>query len=162
MALWVVLALMLLGVVAILLEIFVPAGGILGAGGLACIVYGVVQGYAGHGPQVGTILLVGSLVVVPALLYLSLRLFPRSWLGRKLILAQGPARGESRYGTLVEREGVAVTDLRPSGVARFGDSKVSVVTAGEYVGRESRVRVLRVEGSRIVVARVRDSAEGGS
>ncbi|MDB4976589.1 MAG: hypothetical protein JWN48_4930 [Myxococcaceae bacterium] len=47
--------------------------------------------------------------------------------------------------------GVAESDLRPVGVARFGDRRVDVVSEGDYVAAGSRVRVLEVAGSRIVV-----------
>ena len=41
--------------------------------------------------------------------------------------------------------------LRPSGNAQFGDFLVDVVTRGEFVERSSPLRVLAVEGARIVV-----------
>jgi membrane-bound serine protease (ClpP class) len=52
---------------------------------------------------------------------------------------------------LVGRDGVALTDLRPAGTARFGNERVDVVTEGEYVAQGSPVRVIRSEGYRHVV-----------
>jgi membrane-bound serine protease (ClpP class) len=53
----------------------------------------------------------------------------------------------------VGESGVALSILRPSGNARFGDAIVDVITRGEFIEPESPVRVLAIEGSRIVVAR---------
>ncbi|WP_246189531.1 NfeD family protein [Methylacidimicrobium cyclopophantes] len=48
-------------------------------------------------------------------------------------------------------EGVALTVLRPSGTARFGEKLVDVVTSGAFVPAGSRLRIVSVEGVRVVV-----------
>ncbi|MGD9896893.1 MAG: nodulation protein NfeD [Candidatus Methylacidiphilaceae bacterium] len=48
-------------------------------------------------------------------------------------------------------EGVAITVLRPSGTARFGQKIVDVVTSGAFVSKGSRVRIISAEGVRVVV-----------
>jgi membrane-bound serine protease (ClpP class) len=48
-------------------------------------------------------------------------------------------------------QGVAITDLRPAGTARFGDLRVDVVTEGEYVGAGTPIRLLSTHGNRNVV-----------
>jgi membrane-bound serine protease (ClpP class) len=60
-----------------------------------------------------------------------------------------------QYKDLVGQEGVALTTLRPAGMARFGEKKVDVVSEGEEVERDSRVRVIEVKGNRVVVRAVR-------
>ena len=57
-------------------------------------------------------------------------------------------------GDLIGRDGVAVTDLRPSGTARVGDERMDVVTEGEYVPQGSRVQVVQSDGYRHVVRAV--------
>jgi membrane-bound serine protease (ClpP class) len=52
---------------------------------------------------------------------------------------------------LVGQEGRALTILRPSGKAKFGDSVYSVETEGEFVPQGAPVRVMYVRGNRIVV-----------
>lgn len=54
--------------------------------------------------------------------------------------------------------GVAQTDLRLSGKARLGDETVDVVSESEYIDRGTPIRVIRVEGVRIVVVAVSASA----
>jgi membrane-bound ClpP family serine protease len=50
--------------------------------------------------------------------------------------------------------GVAVTDLRPAGMARIGDDFVDVVSEGSYVSAGTRLQVIEIEGNRIVVKEV--------
>ena len=52
-------------------------------------------------------------------------------------------------------EGEALTMLRPSGMAKFDGKKYSVVTSGELVEKGTVVRVVKVEGSRVVVRPVK-------
>jgi len=66
--------------------------------------------------------------------------------------ASGPdsfvAADHSRF---IGQLGRAESDLRPAGIARFGDTRVDVVSEGGYVSAGTEVRVLEVEGGRIVV-----------
>lgn len=50
--------------------------------------------------------------------------------------------------------GVAVTHLRPAGKAQFGEQFVDVLAEGGYVAPGGRVRVIEIEGPRIVVKEV--------
>jgi len=61
---------------------------------------------------------------------------------------------DSPVSLSVGASGVALSMLRPSGNARFGDAIVDVITRGEFIEPASPVRVLAIEGSRIIVARV--------
>jgi membrane-bound serine protease (ClpP class) len=169
--LWVSFVLLAAGILAIYVEIFVPAAGLIGLAGGGMIVASVVLGYVYHDPITGTIFLFVSLVVVPTAIALGLKVFPKTPVGRRLILGPTPGAGSDSGGeqqadadTPVDRlsaepgvgdEGTAVTDLRPSGTGRFEQRKLSVVTSGEYIERGAPVRIVRVEGNRIVVRQAR-------
>lgn len=56
-------------------------------------------------------------------------------------------------GGLVGRTGVALTDLRPAGVARVDGQRIDVVTEGEWLAAGDPVTVLTDEGYRRVVQR---------
>lgn len=55
---------------------------------------------------------------------------------------------------LLGREGVAVSFLRPAGKAMFGDQLADVVTEGDLLPKDSRVKVIKIEGNRVVVTKV--------
>ena len=43
------------------------------------------------------------------------------------------------------------SDLRPAGVARFGNDRVDVVSEGDFIPAGSTIRVLRTAGNRVTV-----------
>ena len=51
---------------------------------------------------------------------------------------------------------MAVTPLRPAGIIEIADRRIDAVSDGAFIDSGSRVRVLTVEGSRVVVERVED------
>lgn len=52
---------------------------------------------------------------------------------------------------LAGASGAAHTDLRPGGQANFNGRKVDVVAEGGYIDRGSRIKVVRIEGTKVVV-----------
>lgn len=66
-------------------------------------------------------------------------------------------RHEHGHGRLTGTRGVALSDLRPAGVADLDGSRVDVVTEGEYIAAGEVIEVLHDEGYRRVVRRPRDA-----
>jgi hypothetical protein len=62
--------------------------------------------------------------------------------------------GASEAAELLGAVGTSNTSLRPAGVVRFGDKFVDVVSDGAFVPAGTRVQVVAVEGTRIVVKEV--------
>ena len=155
------LALMLLaaGVVFAILEVFIPSGGLLGIVSAGFFIGGIVIAWS-HSGAWGMGTLLGCLIVIPILILVGFRVFPHTPFGRKMILAPPPTEPTASAAAGPELDltvglgGKAGTDLRPSGTAFFNDRRVSVVTAGEWITRDSAIRVVRVEGNRIVVEAV--------
>ncbi len=111
-------------------------------------------------------MLATALVTTPLALFLGLKYFPKTFIGKRLILSDSFDRDSgyasytsSDYEGLVGKHGRAKTTLRPSGVAEIDGRKHSVVTAGEFIEQDAAIRVVRVEGSRVVVRRA-ESSEG--
>ena len=52
------------------------------------------------------------------------------------------------------REGVAVTKLRPSGMIEVDHEKIDAVTSGEFIEKDSRIKIIRVEGRKIIVKKI--------
>ncbi len=159
MALWSLFALIGAGLFAVVVEIFVPAMGLIGIAGGVTIVTAVVLAFNEHGAAAGMATLITALIAVPSVLAMLFRVFPHSIVGRKLILrtmlGTGPERtleeSFKELDTLVGKEGVALSDLRPSGTARIDNRRLSVVTGGEYIPKDTTIYVTKEEGSRVVV-----------
>jgi membrane-bound serine protease (ClpP class) len=151
-----------LGTIALAVEIFVlPGFGAAGILGLAALAAAVVLAMVGGSPSPGDItqallVLAVSLAITAAVTYAWIRHLPSSGRFAGLFLRGGARQAEGYIaalprGDLVGLDGVAMTDLRPSGTALIGSERVDVVTEGEYVAQGRPVRVVRSEGYRHVV-----------
>lgn len=172
MTLWAAFALIAIGILAIYMEFFVPAFGIIGIAGLVTIIVTVILGYRDLPDLQATIILLTAIFVTPAAIITLLRRFPTSILGRRLILTtqlgdqppsqQGDSPTPVAPRSLAGRTGVATTPLHPSGVALIDGTRFSVVTNGEYLETGTKVIVAQHFGARIVVRRAPNTPEGGS
>lgn len=102
-------------------------------------------------------------VAVLAIWIVAIRMLgnPDSKLARQMILS-APSRGEEpppaeegeSLASMVGAEGVAVSDLRPSGVAVFGEKRLQVMSDATYVPKGARIKIVVVKGSRVTIERL--------
>lgn len=52
---------------------------------------------------------------------------------------------------LIGASGFAITDLRPLGKASFEEKEIDVTSTGKFVKKNTPVRVIKVEGSKVIV-----------
>jgi membrane-bound serine protease (ClpP class) len=93
-------------------------------------------------------------VLFPGSLVLALKLLRRSPMTLSSEIQAGvpkePPAAKPAH-ELLGQEGVALTFLRPSGTAQFGERRVDVVTEGKYVASGVKVKVIKVSGSIVIV-----------
>jgi membrane-bound serine protease (ClpP class) len=159
---WLIWALVLFvaGLFITVVEVLVPSGGLFGLAAMACLVGSLVCAYNTSG-RAAVVLACVEGICVPLAIYLGFKILPRTSLGRRLILKPpgGDAETAQRvvvssddhFEELLGREGVVVTALRPSGSVDFEGRRVSVVSDGEAIPDGTRVRVIHIEGNRVVV-----------
>jgi membrane-bound serine protease (ClpP class) len=88
------------------------------------------------------------------------RYLPKTSFYHRAVLATANPTGPSLASTAAPRmlklgaEGIASTMLRPSGRASFGELHVDVVTEGDFIPPGAAIRVIAVEGSRIIVENI--------
>ena len=58
------------------------------------------------------------------------------------------------YSDLVGKTGVTLSVLRPAGIVKIGDQRYDVVSDGDFIANNTMVKVVHVEGNRIVVTEV--------
>jgi membrane-bound serine protease (ClpP class) len=148
--LWIIL-LFALGLSLIVAEIFL-VGVVLGLIGLVCMLVSIYFGFQ-KSAGIGWTLIAIAALSVPVLAVVWVKVINRV-LAMKFTQT-GYTSAQMQYKDLVGQEGVALTTLRPAGMARFGEKKVDVVSEGEVIDRDSRVRVVEVKGNRVVVRAVR-------
>ena len=159
---WEEIILLGVGLVAISIEVFVlPGFGAAGILGLVALGAAVTLAMIGTSPTTADVaqafvVLGASLAITVAVAYAWLRHLPNSGRFAGLFLRGGAHQVDGYIAAapradLVGQDGVAMTDLRPSGTAQIGPERVDVVTEGEYVAQGRAVRVVRSEGYRHVV-----------
>lgn len=145
------------GIALMVIEAFVPGFGLPGISGIALEVIAVVLMWTNHGPVAALGLTVIILALIALAISVSLRSATKGKLSKsKLILQQRESneegyRAQEDMQVFLGREGVTTTVLRPIGMATFDGVKLNVVSEGEFVPAQTQVRIVRVEGSRIVV-----------
>lgn len=159
------LAVVLLGVglVLIVAEVLFPSFGILGVLATGCILGAVASAFA-ESTDLGVNFLIATALLVPGTILIGLKLLPYSPVAKHLVVEgfsfEDGAGIDRRDQDLVGVEGAVEAPLRPAGIARLAGRRVDVVTRGEAIGTGERVRVIEVQGNRVVVARMEPQDEG--
>lgn len=157
--LWVA-SLLVVGLAVIVLEVFVPSGGLLGFVSVATILAAVITAFLQLGMAAGLLVLAITVVAVPAALGLAFRWFPETPLGRR-VLPPPPdpadvlpdADRRRRLRDLVGRAGVAVTELLPWGTVQVNGILVEAMSESGPIAAGAAVEAVGVQGMSLVVRR---------
>ena len=155
------------GLVLVLLEIFViPGFGVAGISGIIMIIVSLFLALTGSNlPYVDTdvisvavVQLSSALVGAIILIFILAKFLPKTDTFSRLILsdAENTNKGfvsASKISKIVGKEGVALTTLRPSGIAEIDGKRIDVVTEGTYIEKGEKVVVISSEGIKVVVTK---------
>jgi membrane-bound serine protease (ClpP class) len=162
---WEELLIVAIGVALLAVElIFLPGFGIAGIAGIVAILAGLIMSMLGEGNAPQMILLTTgrvalALVIAVALLFVFMRSLPKFSLGRRLVLdtelttEQGFASAPESDSRWLGKVGKAATPLHPAGIADIDEQRVDVVSEGELIDAGELIKVVRVDGNRVVVRR---------
>lgn len=148
------IGLLILGFILILLEVFIiPGVNIFGLVGFGTVGVGILFAYRNLGP--GPAALIGVIGVGGTAILVWLLVRNQAW---HRMVHDGRADRASGYDSsasdtkdLLGTAGIALTSLRPSGRAQFGERIEDVVSDGGFIANGSDIEVLEVHGNRIVV-----------
>lgn len=142
------------GLVLIALELVTPGIGIFGVAGIL-LLFGSLFWMLGATVQ-AVYILAGGIVIAVILFYILGRHLPKSRLFARVALTtrstkeKGYTSQEDKSKYLFQR-GTTITILRPAGTIRIGKERVDAVSSGAFIDRDVAVRVIKVEGGRVVV-----------
>lgn len=136
------------------LEILSPGMGIFGVLGVI-LLFGSL--FYTLGATVDAVyILAGGTVLALVLFYFIGKRLPKSRLAAKFMLTTQSTK-EKGYSSQADKSkylhqrGRTITILRPAGTVRIGKDRVDAVSAGSFIERDVEVRVIEVEGTRVVV-----------
>jgi membrane-bound serine protease (ClpP class) len=149
--------LLVLGIILIILEFFVP-GGIVGILGVLAVIGSLLM--AGYNPMhmalslgIAFIVALVAAVILFRRIGLNKGVFRNIILRDKLDTEQGYNSFEDRK-ELVGKKGIAITPLRPSGIGEFDKERIDIVTEGSFINSGKPIIIVKVEGVRVIVREI--------
>ena len=154
------IGLILLGALLLVVEAFVPSGGVIGLVAFACSVVGIVLLFK-HDSTWGVIGLLTTIILGPMLFFWALKLLPSTPVGKKMfgdsseeIAARRDHQSshwrEQRHA-LIDQTGTALTDLHPIGIVKINGDRHDAIAQGQIIDMNTPIRVVSVDGIQIEV-----------
>lgn len=159
MAGWLELLLFFGGMLLVLFELYVPGVGLFGISGVVSVLTSIFLTLGGNITALN--ILAGSLVVALVFFLLILKYLPSSGLWHRLVLrdaetaSAGFVSGQD-YTQYLGKEGVVISILRPAGTIDIDGVHLDVVSEGQYIETGIKVKVVSINGTRIVVQPIRE------
>ena len=150
----------IIGVALLLIELFViPGFGIAGIAGIGLMLGSVFFVFrSAYKFETAMFTLSSSIILAFALAIALSYLLPRTRAWNHLVLSAAMDSGSGFHSApredfqvYVGKTGIALTPLRPAGTVRVDDARLDVVTAGDFIVRDTPVKIINVEGSKIFV-----------
>lgn len=161
---WLLLAVFLYFACAFLIvvEIFVPSGGVISIISLACLVGGLMIFF--KSPMVsGWWGIVVAFIEIPIVLFITYKIFPHTKFAKTVFLTPPKKNaGEGvpdteKLNDMLGKTGQVITPLRPVGMASFGGKRLECVAESGYVEKGEKIKVIKVESTQLTVRVVDDN-----
>ena len=150
----------IVGVALLLIELFViPGFGIAGIAGIALMLGSVFFVFRSAYKFETAMFTMSSAIILAFVFAIGLSyLLPKTRAWNHLVLSAAMDSGSGFHSApredfqgYVGKTGIALTPLRPAGTVRVDDKRLDVVTAGDFIMRETPVKIVNVEGAKIFV-----------
>ena len=161
--------LFIIGLGLLLAEIFIiPGFGIAGISGIILIFASIFLSLLGsdpfidmHSVSIAIIQLSGSILFALLGMFFLVKYLPKSTAFNRLVLSESEKaeHGFVSYPSekdLIGKTGLAFTTLRPGGTAEIDGRRIDVVAESEYITQGTKIKVLKVEGIKVVVTAVNE------
>ena len=157
------LGLLAASLLLVVVEVFIPSGGLIALVSTGCAIAGIVCLFR-VGWGWGLTGLSVLIVLGPTAFAFALKIWPSTPMGRRM-LGERPAeqieaerlaalREREKYLGMVGAEGVVLTDLRPVGMVQIDNDRYDALSETGFVAAGSRVRVTHAEPSQIKVRKI--------
>jgi membrane-bound ClpP family serine protease len=158
------IVILIIGLALLVAEVFIPSGGVLGILSTTALVGAVILAFS-QGARLGTVFLIVVVVALPTTFTVAMHFWPRTPMGRAMSLERPNQQDVGRNPAadwlreLVGQVGRTVTPLRPSGITDFDGRRVDTIAETFLIEPDTRVRVVAVQGNRVVVRQVEATEE---
>ncbi|RMF41869.1 MAG: hypothetical protein D6753_08895 [Planctomycetota bacterium] len=154
---WVALVLFFTAIVLVIVDLFVPSGGLLlvlaAISAIACVLFGFRSS-----PGMGKTMLMLVLAAIPVLAFSAIKIWPRTPIGRRVILRRPPTPSASDsvasvapWEELIGRVVQAEFPLMPSGEVQIDGRRYPAMAEAGMIERGQRVEVVDVRHRVLIV-----------
>ncbi|BBB92784.1 MAG TPA: NfeD family protein [Methylomusa anaerophila] len=158
---WVELLLFIGGILLLFVELYTPGTGIFGVTGVVAILASFFL-TLGAGFQAVNVMAI-SLVAAIVIFLMIIRRLPSSQLWSKVVLKDAETTNSGyisskNYQEYMGKTGITITLLRPAGIVDIDGVHLDVVSEGQFIDSNQKVKVVDINGNRIVVRPVSGSS----
>ena len=153
--------LLVLAFAFLIVDIFVPTGGMLIVVAVMAAIASVLFAFR-HSFNAGIWFMIAFLASIPVLVYAFVKIWPHTPLG-KLIMLSLPEKGSYRWSSaskvhdiqaLIGAYGRAATELLPSGFVEIDGQQFESASDGRPIEQGTTIRVVRIDMGRLIVVPV--------
>jgi len=154
MSLFFIICVVLIGLTIIVVEIvFIPGTTIVGIFGFFTVMLGLYLAFIHHGEKVGWFSTASVIFILVLAIYFAIK--KKVWQKYSLQSEIHGTVDNHKTKSLVNgQEGVAISALRPSGIAEFSDTRVEVSSQGTFIDAGTKVKIISIKKKRVIVETV--------
>ncbi|WFD11588.1 NfeD family protein [Tepidibacter hydrothermalis] len=148
-----------IGIVLLIIEAMAPGFGIFGTIGIGSIIFSIIMA-SSNMMQAFVVIIISFTVSIFALIYILKKLPKRKmyktlFLSTTLNVEKGyiPSQDNNIY---LNKEGITISDLRPSGKIEIDGEILDVITEGIFIEVGQKVKVAKVESNKIIVRHIKE------
>lgn len=145
------------GFILIGIEMVIPGFSIPGISGIICLVIAIFL--VSDSFVEGAVIALIVLALLGVMLAVILGLLSKSKLRLPFILREEQKKDKGFISSndleyLLGRQGIAITDLRPTGTGNFDGIEFDVISEGKYISKDTKLVIYKVQGSKLIVKAV--------
>jgi len=153
---WTSIILFVVGLILLIIEGMVPGFGLPGIGGIIFVIVGTI--IAMDNFKLALLSLSISIIITTIVTYFIVKMGFKSKIFKGIILENRLDKEKGYLGTesqdkLLNKEGITLTELRPTGFIEVEGKKYDALSNEGMIYKNTYIKVVRVEGSKIFVRR---------
>ena len=148
---------LVIALVMFVIELFTPGIGVAGATGLLSLIAVIVMQLGWGHPRVALYIIAISLLVIILGLIWIIRSMQRGRLSKSFLVLKDHSGGTSvpevaeAKSEWIGKSGIAITTLRPAGIAEIEGKRLDVATAWEFIQKGETITIIQAQGMYIRV-----------
>jgi len=160
-----------IGIMLIVIEIVViPGFGVFGLSGIICVLAGLILTMIKYPLTFPSLqlyrafsIIMYAFLIASAGMFIFLKIFPRTTIWKRLQLETRENKADGFHSPSLSETisvgtiGISKSMLRPVGRALFGTTLFNVTTFGEFIPQGKKIKVVKIEGTSIIVELVKEA-----